>query len=67
MSVDISIGIPVHNQGSFLETAIRSALNQTVRPFEIIISNNHSTDETKYIIEIFPLISHFKVFLKHVF
>lgn len=51
MSVDISIGIPVHNQGSFLETAIRSSLHQTVRPFEVIISNNHSTDETKDIIE----------------
>ena len=44
MNVKISIGIPTFNQGLYLEKAITSVLDQTVKPYEFIISNNHSTD-----------------------
>lgn len=42
----LSIGIPTYNQGEYLKDTIRSLLNQTVRPFEIIVSNNFSCDNT---------------------
>lgn len=40
----ISIGIPTFNQGDYLEEAILSVLNQTIKPFEFVISDNHCTD-----------------------
>lgn len=40
----ISIGIPTFNQGDYLEETILSVLNQTVKPFEVVISDNHCTD-----------------------
>ncbi|SHN19550.1 glycosyltransferase family 2 protein [Mucilaginibacter sp. OK098] len=43
----ISVCIPTFNQELFVEQSIRSALNQTVSPFEIIVSNDCSTDGTK--------------------
>jgi glycosyltransferase involved in cell wall biosynthesis len=42
----VSIGLPVYNGGAFLELAIRSLLSQTHRRFELIISDNASTDGT---------------------
>jgi glycosyltransferase involved in cell wall biosynthesis len=42
----IAICIPTYNQGSYLEKAIRSAYNQSIKPFEIIVSNDCSTDNT---------------------
>ncbi|MDF1613094.1 glycosyltransferase family 2 protein [Stygiobacter electus] len=47
----ISVGIPTFNQSKFLERAIESILNQTVKPNEIVISNNHSIDETEIILK----------------
>jgi len=41
----VSIAIPTFNQGEFLENTILCALNQTVKPYEVVVSNNHSTDE----------------------
>jgi len=42
----ISIGIPVYNGEKFLSTAIDSILGQTFQDFELIISDNGSTDRT---------------------
>lgn len=42
----ISIGLPVYNAEKFLEEKITSLLNQTIEDFEIIISDNASTDLT---------------------
>lgn len=42
----ISIGIPAYNQGSYLKKTIESLLNQSIKPLEIVVSDNHSTDET---------------------
>lgn len=49
----VSIIILTYNQDEFIERAIKSALNQTYENFEIIISNNGSTDNTVKIIESF--------------
>ena len=43
----ISIGLPVYNGEKFLQKRIESILNQTFQDFEIIISDNASTDSTE--------------------
>ena len=42
----VSIGMPVYNGGKFIREAIDSLLNQTFCDFELIISDNASTDDT---------------------
>jgi glycosyltransferase involved in cell wall biosynthesis len=45
----VSIGMPVYNEEQFIELAIESILNQDYKNFELIISDNGSTDKTKSI------------------
>jgi len=45
----IGVGLPVYNGEEFLPAAIESVLRQTFRDFEIIISDNGSTDRTEEI------------------
>ena len=42
----VSIGLPVYNGARYLGAAIESVLNQTFQDFELIISDNASTDAT---------------------
>lgn len=42
----VSIGLPVYNGDRFLRLKLDSILNQTYKNFELIISNNGSTDKT---------------------
>jgi glycosyltransferase involved in cell wall biosynthesis len=49
----ISIGMPVFNGEKFISTAISSLLKQTYTNFELIISDNASTDNTKNICSFF--------------
>lgn len=42
----ISIGLPVYNGERFLRTKLDSILSQTYENFELIVSNNGSTDKT---------------------
>jgi glycosyltransferase involved in cell wall biosynthesis len=44
--VKLSIGIPTYNQGNTIEETINSILNQTDAVYEIVVSNNHCTDNT---------------------
>ena len=46
-----SIGLPVWNGENFVEQAIRSALAQDMKDFELIIADNASTDRTGEICE----------------
>jgi glycosyltransferase involved in cell wall biosynthesis len=43
----VSVGLPVYNGERFLEEAIESSLAQTFPDFELIISDNGSTDRTR--------------------
>jgi glycosyltransferase involved in cell wall biosynthesis len=43
----VSIGLPVYNGDNFVEQAIESVLAQTFTDFELIISDNASTDKTE--------------------
>lgn len=45
----VSIIIPVYNGEKYIETAIRSALDQTYENIEIIVINDGSTDKTEEI------------------
>jgi GT2 family glycosyltransferase len=47
----VSVGMPVYNGSRYIERAIGSLLNQTLRDFELIISDNASTDDTQAICE----------------
>lgn len=47
----ISVGIPTYNQGKYIEETLLSVLNQTVAPYEIVVSDNYSTDNTAEILE----------------
>ena len=42
----VSIGLFLYNGDRFLEAAIESFLNQPFRDFELIISDNCSTDKS---------------------
>ena len=44
--VMVSIGVPVYNGAAFLEKMLDSLLAQTFEDFELIISDNASTDRT---------------------
>lgn len=45
----VSVGLPVYNGARYLRDAIDSLLDQTFSNFELIISDNASTDETEQI------------------
>ncbi len=47
----ITVGMPVYNGEPFLREAIESALCQTYEDFELVISDNASTDGTREICE----------------
>ena len=53
MNVKLSIGLPVYNGELFIERAIESILAQTFTDFELIISDNASTDSTHEICQNF--------------
>lgn len=47
----VSTIIPVRNRPTLLASAVNSVLEQTHRPIEIIIADDHSTDETPRVAE----------------
>jgi glycosyltransferase involved in cell wall biosynthesis len=50
----VSIGIPTYNRAnSYLKYALRSAVNQTYKNIEIIVSDNCSPDNTEMVVEEF--------------
>lgn len=49
----VAVIIPCFNQGRYLGEAIRSALEQTLPPYEVIVVDDGSTDETRGVAESF--------------
>ena len=45
----VSIGMPVYNGGRYLEEALQSVLSQSYEDFDVVISDNASTDDTEEI------------------
>lgn len=63
MDSRLSIVIITYNMAEFLPTALRSLEKQTCQDFEVIIVDNHSTDNTEEVIKSFPSldISYYKI------
>ncbi|MBM7654753.1 glycosyltransferase family 2 protein [Neobacillus cucumis] len=51
--MSISVVIPTYNRASLLPKAVKSVLEQTLEPLEIIIVDDLSTDNTKEVVESF--------------
>jgi glycosyltransferase involved in cell wall biosynthesis len=49
----VSVIIPTYNRAEFLRSAIKSALRQTFTDFEIIVSDDKSTDHTREVVRSF--------------
>lgn len=47
----VSVCIPTYNQSQYLAQAVKSAYNQSIKPIEIIVSDDCSTDDTAKILE----------------
>ena len=43
---EVTIGIPAYNASAFLERTISSALDQTWSPTRVVVSVDHSDDNT---------------------
>lgn len=51
--IRLSIGVPVYNQVSTIRATLLSVLSQNTAPFEVVVSENYSTDGTDKILEEF--------------
>ena len=54
----VSIGLPVHNGENYLEHAVASILGQSFSDFELLISDNASTDGTEHLARSFAVSDH---------
>lgn len=61
--IKISVVIPTYNHATFLKRALDSVISQEFSSFEIIVVDNHSSDNTKEVINSFnnPKIKYFKI------
>lgn len=49
----VSICIPTYNNGLYIGETLRSIINQTYKNFEIVVSDNASTDQTREVVTAF--------------
>lgn len=49
----LSVGVPTYNQCGLLRDTLVSLLQQDLPPLEIVVSDNHSTDETRAVLDEF--------------
>jgi len=52
----VSIVIPVYNEQNYLPTCLEAIARQTVKPFEVIVVDNNSTDDTRVVAEQFSFV-----------
>ncbi len=56
----ISVVIPTYNQARYLKKCIGSVLSQTRKPYEVIVVDDHSTDQTSKIAKKFKTIKYIR-------
>ncbi|MDR2082604.1 MAG: glycosyltransferase family 2 protein [Candidatus Ancillula trichonymphae] len=49
----VSIVIPVYNESAIIRQCLAAALNQRLKPLEIVVVNNMSTDDTEQLVQDF--------------
>src|SRR4051812_42172740 len=54
--MNVSIVIPVYNEADQLAACLQAIARQTVRPLEVIVVDNNSTDGTAAIAKRFPFV-----------
>ena len=52
----VSLIIPAHNEEKHLRACLQSVARQTVKPFEVIVVDNNSTDGTAAVARSFPFV-----------
>jgi glycosyltransferase involved in cell wall biosynthesis len=52
MAAEITVIIPTYNRRNYLSLALRSALNQTVKDFEVLVVDDGSTDDSVMMVEL---------------
>lgn len=55
MAKTITVVIPVFNEVDKIEQCLKGVLSQTIRPFEVIMVDGHSTDGTVEVVKKFPI------------
>lgn len=60
--IDVTVYIPSHNYGKYLQEAIESVLRQTIDNWELLLINVNSNDNTKEIMELYKGDPRIKVF-----
>jgi glycosyltransferase involved in cell wall biosynthesis len=55
MAEKISVVIPVVNNANKIGKCLESVLNQSIRPYEVIVVDGHSTDGTADVVKGFPV------------
>lgn len=53
----LSIVIPVYNEESYIEACLDAVASQTVAPFEVIVVDNNSSDETVALAHKYPFVT----------
>ena len=51
MAPTFSVVMPTYNQAEYLKLSLQSVLDQTFRDFDVVVVNNHSTDNTLDVID----------------
>lgn len=54
--MNVSIVIPVYNEAEYLDACLRAISKQTVKPYEVIIIDNNSTDASDVVAARYPFV-----------
>jgi len=61
-SVSVSVIVPVYNSDKFVKECLDSILNQNFETFEVLVSDDASTDKTRDILKKYECINNLKIF-----
>ena len=65
-SISVSVIVPVFNSEKFVKECLDSILDQDFETFEVLVSDDASTDKTKDILKKYEGINKFKIFYQSI-